>query len=210
MQRLFEQAFKTQLVLLAGDDQLIEQLWNEIKSSYTASGRHYHNLSHLDQLLTELSPLKNNIHDWQTLVFSIAYHDIVYNTLKHDNEEKSAELARDRLALLPTTSLQRDKCASQIMATKKHSLSDDHDINLFTDADLAILGAAPDRYHQYAKEIRQEYKFYPALIYKPGRQKVLQHFLHMPAIYKTDFFRHKYEEQARANLVQELEELSSC
>ena len=208
MNSVFEEAFKTQAALLAGNDQLIQKLWNEIRDSYSTSGRHYHNLAHLNNLLTELLPLKDKIHDWRILVFSIAYHDIVYNTLKHDNEEKSAEVARDRLAKLSTTPLQRDKCALQIMATKGHDVSDDPDTNLFTDADLAILGYDPDRYDQYTKGIRKEYQLYPALIYKPGRQKVLQHFLRMNHIYKTNFFRSKYEEQARNNILRELKDLS--
>ncbi|MBE7170211.1 MAG: hypothetical protein INR73_06455 [Williamsia sp.] len=206
---MFEQAFKTQLSLLTNDDTLVEKLWGEIKTGYSKKSRHYHNLSHLDNLLAELLPLQDTIQDWQTLLFSMAYHDIIYNTLKNDNEQKSAELAIDRLAKLPTPLSQQEKCFAQIMATREHSLSGDNDTNLFTDADLAILGADTDRYNQYAKEIRREYRFYPDAIYKPGRQKVLQHFLAMPAVYKTSFFHEKYEAQARVNLQQEWEGLSS-
>ena len=206
---MFEQTFKTQLASLTSDEQLVEQLWSEIKESYAASARHYHNLSHLDNLLAELLPLREEIRDWQTLLFSIAYHDVIYNVLHSDNEEKSAKLAYERLAQLPVTPARRDKCFSQIMATKKHGLADDADTNLFTDADLAILGTDSNTYHYYTQMIRKEYQIYPALIYKPGRRKVLQHFLQMTHIYKTDFFRNKYEEQARANLDRELQELLS-
>ena len=48
---------------------------------------------------------------------------------------------------------------------------------------------------------------YPEVVYKPGRQKVLHHFLQMPAIYKTDYFIEKYEQQARNNMLYELKEL---
>jgi predicted metal-dependent HD superfamily phosphohydrolase len=57
--------------------------------------------------------------------------------------------------------------------------------------------------------IRKEYNFYPDFMYKPGRQKVLQHFIQMPRIYKTDYFHDRYEEKARDNLHVELKELSS-
>jgi predicted metal-dependent HD superfamily phosphohydrolase len=206
---MFEDIFKVQVGALTNNDQLITKLWSEIKTSYSRPGRHYHNLSHLDNLLSELTPLKNKTEDWQTIIFSIAYHDIVYNTLKSDNEEKSAQLAFKRLSALSITIDQRDKCCTQILATKGHNITNDNDTNLFTDADLSILGSESNKYKQYATMIRKEYKLYPDLIYKPGRRKVLEYFLNMPQIYKTHFFRTKYEVQARINLTEELKKLSS-
>ena len=205
---MFEQAFKTELESLANDKQLIDELWLEIKNHYSAPGRHYHTLSHLDKLLTELLTVKDNVSDWQTLLFSIAYHDIVYDPLKNNNEEKSAQLADRRLSDLSAPAIQKQKCFSQIMATKGHHQSTDNDTNFFTDADLAILGSPNQDYQEYSKMIRKEYQLYPDLIYNSGRKKVLKHFLQMPQIYKTDFFRNKYEAQARKNLSSELHALS--
>ena len=45
---------------------------------------------------------------------------------------------------------------------------------------------------------------YPKLIYKPGRQKVLNHFLQMPTNYKTEYFIEKNEQQARNNILNKL------
>ena len=182
-------------------------MWDEIKTQYSKSSRHYHNLSHLDKLTALLSGIAENIQDWQTVVFSIGYHDIVYDSLKKDNEEKSAVLADQRLKELGCSESQRNKCVSQIIATKGHGVSEDSDTNYFTDADLAILGSRSEEYKQYTKWIRKEYKFYPDLIYKPGRKKVLQHFLQMPFIYKTEHFRRLFEEQARINMENELKDL---
>lgn len=204
---MFETEFKEQLGSITSDDKLIGKMWDEIKTQYSKSSRHYHNLSHLDKLTTLLSSISQNIQDWQTVVFSIAYHDIIYNPLKNDNEEKSAALASQRLMELGFSDSQRNKCISQIITTKGHEVSEDSDTNHFTDADLAILGSSSEEYKQYSKWIRKEYKFYPDLIYKPGRKNVLQHFLQMPFIYKTDHFRKLFEEQARINLENELKEL---
>ena len=93
------------------------------------------------------------------------------------------------------------------MATKLHGLNTDSDTNYFMDADLAILGADDDLYNLYTRQIRKEYKFYPDLLYKPGRRKVLQHFLQMDSIYKTSYFKDKYEWQARKNIKRELMDL---
>jgi len=205
---MFDQTFKAQLAKITTDTRLIEKLWKEIEVQYSKSGRFYHTLSHLDNLIVSLTPVLDNILDWQTIVLSIAYHDIVYNPLKKDNEEKSAELANKRLAELGASKFQREKCFSQIMATKTHSFSNDSDTNYFTDADLSILGSDEDDYVRYSQLIRKEYKYFPDFIYKPGRQKVLHHFLEMPRIYKTDYFYQYFELQARANLKNELKELS--
>lgn len=73
------------------------------------------------------------------------------------------------------------------------------------DADLSILGADWETYFSYMQKIRREYAVYPDLLYKPGRRKVIEHFLSMPVIFKTDIFRRRFEAQAQDNLKQELE-----
>jgi len=205
---MFEQVFKEQVARVTDQQEMIENLWTEVEKKYSKPGRHYHTLSHLEDLLLQLSAIKDSISDWQTLIFAIAYHDIIYDPLKHNNEEKSAQVAFERLSGLSASANQRQKCYWQIMATKHHQLSDDDDTNFFTDADLAILGYDEDRYTQYCSQIRKEYKLYPDFVYKGGRQKVLRHFLQMKHIYKTDYFRDKYEQQARENLNTELLRLS--
>ncbi|MCC6289631.1 MAG: hypothetical protein IT249_17265 [Chitinophagaceae bacterium] len=204
---MFEHVFKTQLSLLSGNQKLIEKYWLEIVEHYSKNNRHYHNLTHLESLLLSLSPVQNEIADWQTIVFSIAYHDIIYNPLKTDNEKKSAELAHKRLSALSLPISKIDKCFAQIMATKMHSISDDEDTNFFTNADLAILGCGSEDYARYSRLIRKEYKIYPDFVYNPGRIKVLKHFLEMPRIYKTPYFYNKYEKQARMNMEWEMKNL---
>ncbi len=204
---MFEIIFKAELTYFTTDKTLINKLWSEIASHYNKRNRHYHNLLHLDHLLQELIIIKDKLTDWPIIVFSIAYHDIIYNALKKDNEEKSADIAYERLGLLHITTERRYKCREQILATKAHNKSTDDDTNYFTDADLAILGSSYFNYKKYTEQIRKEYRMYPDLIYKPGRQKVLHHFLQMPAIYKTDYFIERYEQQAGNNIQYELQEL---
>jgi predicted metal-dependent HD superfamily phosphohydrolase len=131
----------------------------------------------------------------------------VYNVRRQDNEEKSAELAQQRLQTLHYSSAGIDKCVAQILATKGHTTSPDLDTNLFTDADLAILGQDWPTYHNYTQQVRREYSIYPDLLYKPGRKKVLQHFLNMERIFKTSHFYALYEQNARNNLNREIAEL---
>jgi predicted metal-dependent HD superfamily phosphohydrolase len=178
-------------------------LWTEVVLAYTAKGRNYHTLAHLNQLMAELKPLQDQFGCWPTVVFAIAYHDFVYKATARDNEEQSAKVAEARLTEIDFPVLEIARCVEFILATKKHEPVN-REIDLFTDADLAILGATPERYQHYTAEIRKEYFIYPDLLYKPGRKKVLQHFLQMKRIYKTDEFYERYEQAARINLQKEM------
>lgn len=186
------------------DSLLTERLWNELENSYSHRGRHYHTLSHLEHMLSELMPVQTKINDWDTIRATLFYHDIIYQPTSKYNEEKSAELAEARLIQLNFPSSQIEKCKQTILATKTHVESTDIDINYFTDADLCILGQSWETYLTYAKNVRKEYSIYPDFIYYPGRKKVLTHFLDMPRIFKTVFFFDKFEEKARKNLNCEL------
>ena len=182
-----------------------ENYWLEIEKNYSGSMRYYHTLGHLENLIVRLSEVKHLIADWETILFSVFYHDAVYNVLKHDNEEKSAALAGKRMNEMGIPSAKISKCLSQILATKDHKYSNDKDTDLLTDADLSILGSDSETYETYVKNVRKEYSVYPDLLYKPGRKKVLEHFLDMPAIYKTEVFANKYERMAKKNLSRELD-----
>ena len=198
----------TDLVEKFTDDQpIIKLLWVEIEKQYSGSKRFYHNLSHLENLLKQLTEVKDQVADWDTTLFSLFYHDIIYKASRNDNEEKSAEFVSKRLRMIACPEGKIELCISQILATKVHSVSGDNDTNLFTDADLSILGQDWPVYSQYFKQVRKEYSIYPDVLYKPERKKVLNHFLGMSRIFKTDWFCNKYEERARLNLKQELKEL---
>ncbi|HCZ35869.1 MAG TPA: hypothetical protein DHV26_08075 [Cytophagales bacterium] len=180
-------------------DRDVSRWLDEIQSAHTHRSRYYHTLAHLDYLVAELKPLQNQFTSWDTVVFAIAYHDFVYNATARDNEEQSAKVAEARLTEINFPVLEKARCAEFILATKKHEPVN-FEVDLFTDADLSILGASPEKYQQYAADVRKEYSIYPDLLYKPGRKKVLQYFLEMKQIFKTDEFYEKYERVARQNL----------
>ncbi|HEY9046163.1 MAG TPA: hypothetical protein VIN08_09715 [Ohtaekwangia sp.] len=205
---MLSQQFITTVARYHADDRVATKLWSEVEKHYTSGKRYYHTLTHLENLLQELWSLRDCIQNWDCIIFSIAYHDIVYNTLSKDNEEKSAAFAAERLKEISFPVQRIDQCTAQILATKSHTVSQDSDTNFFTDADLSILGADWEVYHEYTKNIRKEYSFYPDLLYKPGRKKVLEHFLSMSRIFKTEQFFSRFEENARKNLLQELQVFS--
>jgi predicted metal-dependent HD superfamily phosphohydrolase len=184
--------------------ELANDLWLEIFTKYSEPKRHYHTIAHLENVVADLMKVRDKIEDWETTLFAVFYHDIVYKATSSSNEADSAKTAQKRLAEIGFPEARIVKCAQMILATKQHELSDDNDTNLLTDADLAILGEAPYEYQQYSENVRAEYSVYPDFIYNPGRKKALQHFLDMERIYKSDFFFSLYEENARRNISEEI------
>lgn len=187
------------------NNNLINEQWTEIEKHYSGKGRHYHTLQHLDNLLTQLATVKKEIENWEVILFTLYYHDIIYNSLAPGNEEKSAMLAEERMKQLSVPGDNIGHCKKQILATSSHDRSTDSDTNYFTDADLSVLGESWEIYSVYCKNVRKEYSMYPGPVYNEGRKKVLNHFLSMDRIFKTDFFYSRFEITARQNLQKEIE-----
>lgn len=198
-------AFETEVP----ESQIRTSLLAAIEASYAAPERHYHNLRHLDHLVGELESAREGISDWNLLMLAAAFHDVVYDTARQDNEEASAARAIDELRrfLIPT---RLQKLEEIILATKHHEHAAEADTDLFCDADLAILGASPERYDLYAAQIRQEYIRYPDELYHPGRAAVLQKLLGQPELFKTAVFHDRYDADARGNIRRELNALRCC
>ncbi len=190
------------------DKSKIGEFWQEIVIHYSSPKRHYHNLEHISNMLTQSQKHADNLKDPETVKLAIWYHDIIYNALRNDNEEKSTILASSRLKELYVPKQQIQKCHNLILATKTHQTDNtDSDFDYLLDFDLSILGSPWPSYRTYIENIRKEYAVYPDLIYKPGRKKVLKKFLEKDRIYKTDFYFDTFEGRARENIARELEGL---
>jgi len=79
---MIRQTFINLCTNYSDDNSLIRDLWAEIELSYSHKKRYYHTLSHLDNLLEQLLEVKDKIESWETVLFTLFYHDIVYNPLK--------------------------------------------------------------------------------------------------------------------------------
>jgi predicted metal-dependent HD superfamily phosphohydrolase len=188
------------------------KLRDELVHAYAAPERHYHNLTHIEAMLGLKSSYEDALSDPQSVEAAIWFHDAIYDTRRHDNEEKSAELAAGRLAGL----LSPDRIAfvvGMIRATAGHHVPDGlddarrRDCALFLDMDLSILGSTPDLFSAYEDAVRREYGWVPDALWHEGRRKILQGFLDRPAIYASPQFSASHEAAARANLARSLERL---
>ena len=190
--------------------------WNEnisqfenLISLHSQKHRKYHNGSHVEDCLLQLDSVKNIDPDiYFPLELSFWFHDAIYNPYKKNNELKSAELGEQFLIDNHATADFRRTIWNLILITKHVETPQSYAQSLMMDIDVSILGRDPERYHTYAKQIRNEYKWVPWIIYKNKRKAILSHFLERSRIYDTKDFYDQYEDQARDNLKKELETLT--
>ncbi|TNE58973.1 MAG: hypothetical protein EP344_09475 [Bacteroidetes bacterium] len=184
----------------------IEATLNLIFREYGKQGRYYHNLEHLQELFAHFHQnIKELIHP-DLVAFALFFHDLIYVPGRQDNESRSADQAVRHLDELGLPADDTGWVAACIRATQTHTLPDasDTDMAWVLDFDLAILGTEWERYQEYSRKIRQEYRIFPDLLYKPGRRRVLEKLLKRPSLYHMESFRVKYESVARENILREL------
>lgn len=195
-----------------------------LHSAYNEAQRHYHTLDHVAAMLREYERLKHRLDNPKAFLAAIFFHDIVYRTALHEggnsmlpvpagqNETKSARIARMALAEM---GFERSFCknvAGMIKATADHKMPDDydHDLALLLDADMAILGAKPESYKEYTRQIRQEYAAFDDITYHQGRLALfVRPTLAQLPIFKTKDFQSRYEQAARRNVLEEQKRITS-
>jgi predicted metal-dependent HD superfamily phosphohydrolase len=177
----------------------------ELVAAYAAPGRHYHNLTHIEDCLDALarvdglSPAERDL-----LSEAIWWHDVVYDPTRSDNEELSARLAEQYVR----ADIGRE-VGRLIRLTKTHEVAQDDRLGaILISIDLSILGAEPARYDAYATAIRQEFIHVSDGDYRAGRARVLRQFAAREVIYPDATFAATYDRRARDNLARELASLS--
>jgi predicted metal-dependent HD superfamily phosphohydrolase len=192
-----------------GDKLLSSALAVRLIEKYSEEHRFYHNLSHIRAMLEAAEKFKDKFADYDSVRLAVWFHDAIYEPKVRTNEAESAALAVNILAQLNVPKAQIERVEKMILATEKHDATGlDADGKLFLDMDLGILGAGAKVYKRYAEAIRQEYSFAPENLYRERRREVLRAFLHREFIYYTNDLRGLLEERARANIANEIEELS--
>ncbi len=178
--------------------------WQAIHDHYREDGRHYHTLTHLEDVFTLFDNYKDQFNEPTSVMLAIFYHDVIYNTtpLKiTSNEKASAKLAKKHLKGAGVDDIITDRVVALIQMTETHDTpTDDADAQLFMDLDMSILAAPQERYLEYTEQIQQEYKHIPAKMFKAGRLKFLDDALARPRLFLSETFFNQHEAQARKNL----------
>jgi predicted metal-dependent HD superfamily phosphohydrolase len=175
-------------------------IYQDLVSLYSQPQRHYHNLRHVAECLTEFDSARRLAQQPAAVELAIWFHDAIYDTRAQDNEQKSAELAKRRIAEAGEDPHLCRSVGTLIMATKTHDSSLHPDAPLLVDVDLSILGQPDARFRQYEAQIRREYEWVAEATFAARRAEILEQFLARERIYTIAPFFAKYERQARTNL----------
>ena len=186
----------------------VEKEFARLKMMYSGPNRFYHNLNHIKDCLKEFDFVRNLAQQPNLIELAIWYHDARYNTQSKDNEEQSAQLAFDTCLTAKLSKKIAGKVRDLILATKHTTIPNGIDTKILIDIDLSILGKCKKEFNEYERNIRKEYSLVPENKFKRGRKAILQCFLDRDIIYLTDFFKTKYEKQARVNLEKSIRKLS--
>ena len=181
--------------------------FDEIVNRYSEPHRFYHNLNHINHCLEELTSVKPPLYIPEAVELAIWFHDIIYVIGNNDNEEKSAQVAKNFCQKNISTQAFSHQVESHILATKHTFPSENSDSQYVADIDMSILGQSPDVFDRYEFQVYQEYSsFYSLADYQKGRISFLKTVLEHP-IYSTGYFKNKYEQSAKINIQKSIQNL---
>ena len=227
--RAWEAAFTPHFKLVEAPAELraqltaqVAELGESLLQAWEQPHRAYHHSGHLSQMLSDLDRLYTHRAQGSTplaLILAVWFHDAVYEGAPGEDERRSEQLASASLKPLVTAGLLTDQelqmVSLLVRATATHELPESADlpagyepadIQLFLDADMAILAADSARYRRYLRGVRSEYSHFDNEAFRTGRTTFLRSILGRERIFLSEEAFKLWEEPARANLRAELSE----
>ncbi|MDB5871487.1 MAG: hypothetical protein JWQ07_929 [Ramlibacter sp.] len=185
-----------------------EGLYNQLVASWAEEQRRYHTLQHLGECLALFDGVRGLARRPGEVALALWFHDAFYDARRSDNEQRSAEWARASVLEAGLSAEVADRVHALVMATCHADAPQDPDAQLLVDVDLAILGAATERFDESNGQIRAEYAHVPEAEFRTGRHHILTRFLVRPRLYSTEHFHSALEARARENLQRALARLA--
>ncbi|RNF83365.1 HD domain-containing protein [Montanilutibacter psychrotolerans] len=186
--------------------------WSALQTAHATPARAYHHFGHVREVLRHYADVAAGP-GWRQpaeVLLAVLYHDAIYQPGRRDNEARSAQLAREHIAHWLHGQVDATRVADLIAMTARHGQIDDaalaadpaiEDARHFLDADMAILGAAPEQFDAYHRGIAAEYRGHvPGPLFRLNRRRFLKALVGRERIFLSEFFHHRYDVQARNNL----------
>jgi len=158
------------------DQDIIEIIRKNVEPFYVS--RPWHDMKHIDNMLIGLEKLVTaSQEEKEDIQLAILFHDVIYDTKKTDNEEKSAEFMRKHFepyeGMLSKERLEHIE--ELILSTKNHSNK-----TTIVCLDLEILAAQFSELIEWEHEIFKEYQWAPINKYVNGRVNFLSKYVNRP------------------------------
>jgi pantetheine-phosphate adenylyltransferase len=147
---------------------ILLSMWNE-------SHRAYHTQNHLLDLIEQINESKSKFEsqkDYEKMILCALFHDCVYDPMRNDNEEKSAEFFMNCCQEKNQDILD---IKQMILDTKTHEATTPLS-EKFNELDMNIVERDFNQLLEWERGIREEYKAYGDM-YKMGRLQFLENLL---------------------------------
>jgi predicted metal-dependent HD superfamily phosphohydrolase len=192
-----------------------ETIVDDVIQRYSAPGRYYHTLTHIDFMLEELKAthifLQNE--DYLQLYFATIFHDVIYDIMRSaDSISMSGAYASFASKVLGFDRY-ADTIRDLVLKTDYPSRPSQGNEEILCDIDLLILGQPRDKFRTYDTQIEMEAFFanrnnpkFTKEIYLEKRIEVLQS-ISRGRIYNTLYYNNGYESFAKKNIAMKIEEL---
>ena len=149
---------------------------NTILSMWNESHRSYHNLNHLNDLISQINENKSKYSEkeYEKLILTALFHDVVYDPASKTNEEDSANFLIECAVDKKNSDILDVK--QMILDTKTHN-STTNLSESFNKYDMNIVERDFDQLLEWERGISEEYSIYSKEEYKMGRLKFLESLL---------------------------------
>src|SRR5262245_26440448 len=156
------------------DSPELNRLHRDVLLRYSEPHRHYHTRQHLAECFEKVQDIISLAEHPGEVLVGLWFHDAIYDTQRHDNEQRSADWARSAARELGARAQSAQRIHDLIMFTRHSAAPVAVDAQVPVDADLSILGAQPARFQEYEAQVHREYAWVPDEMFRSGRARILK------------------------------------
>ena len=193
--------------MVAGAEFDVARASDELAGLYGEKHRCYHTMSHVEHCLRQMDFGAKAMGVNDAVEMAIWYHDAIYDPRSNDNEQRSAELFKQRARAVVADEFCETVCRLIEVTTHKNlPVTDDE--KFVVDVDLSGFGMPWQAFNDDSARVRREISHLNDEQYVAGQSRFLQSLLDRESVYSTDFYRERYETVARANIARQLAALA--
>ncbi len=179
--------------------------YQRLRSAYMESHRHYHSIAHIQDCMHSLDTVREALDDPDAVELALYFHDAVYRIGAADNEARSADMAASLLRH-GMDDARLERIQTLILDTRHNGAASSVDGQYLADVDLCAFGRPWAQFALDLPLLRAEAPHLSDETFHRGRNGFLRRFIERGYIFQSPLFRQRHEAQARANVLQALDE----
>jgi len=157
------------------DTYVYEEAIPFIKSAWDEPHRKYHNLDHLESILSYISKYRYQLHqlDYDSLVLASFFHDVYYDP-KNNLSDEDESIKRFISSYKDSNYITKDNVITMIESTKHRKIPKHYLVKIFWMADNQSFYEGYDELLKNEKNIRKEFNHLQNIVYKKKRIEFLK------------------------------------